>query len=485
MPHQAGYLGAPPRYTHSPYMPHQPLLDIHSQPTYPAYYLREPRYGLPQPPTPPSPLPAVPPSDHRRLERAYLRGHVAGLDRCSENPTLPQGAVQQAPPARHDPVAGVAGGTASAPQAAAPRAADPREEWRPMAPAEAPQWPPESARRRSPSPRRQPPQRRRNGPRNLPAADPLPPGGNRKGTVGPETMIVPAETTVQITACTTAPRSRILSNSRRGLPPAARPPPLKAMTPPPRGEMTAPAVKCPTLPPREGPMGTGTTLTGVDVGPQARIHPGARAMMRPTQGADRKGSLEHLPIPAPHICRRRNPRTNADAGVRRTGSLRPSHLLAPHTGRLLTPSWAPKQRQASWPPARPRHNRPGMGTRTRPKKGVPGRSKPPKVSGVQAMLPPRKSVASPAATPQKGCTHRPAYMTSPGGMVPPPFGGPFYVDGWGGGSSGGLLWGRKSWVPHFPLQRLGGGCVRSGPRCPKDGCAFARAVAGSYPLCTL
>ena len=53
MPHLAGspgYARAPPRYTHSPYTPHQPLLKVHSQLAYPAYYLWEPRYGLPQPP---------------------------------------------------------------------------------------------------------------------------------------------------------------------------------------------------------------------------------------------------------------------------------------------------------------------------------------------------------------------------------------------------------------------------------------------------
>ena len=80
-----------PGYTHSPYTPHQPLLQILSQPAYPAYYLREPRYGLPQPPPPPSPLPVVPPPYHRDLELAYVRGHVAGVDHRSENPAPPPG----------------------------------------------------------------------------------------------------------------------------------------------------------------------------------------------------------------------------------------------------------------------------------------------------------------------------------------------------------------------------------------------------------
>ena len=56
VPHIAGspgYSGMTPRFTHSPYTPHQPLLEVHLQPAYPAYYLREPCYGLPPPPPPP------------------------------------------------------------------------------------------------------------------------------------------------------------------------------------------------------------------------------------------------------------------------------------------------------------------------------------------------------------------------------------------------------------------------------------------------
>ena len=56
MPHPAGcpgYAGAAPRYTHSPYTPHQPLLEVHSQPAYPAYCLREPLWAALAPPPPP------------------------------------------------------------------------------------------------------------------------------------------------------------------------------------------------------------------------------------------------------------------------------------------------------------------------------------------------------------------------------------------------------------------------------------------------
>ena len=93
MPHPArspSYAGAPARYTHSPYTPHQPLLEVHSQPAYPAYYLRRPHYGLPQPPPPPpSPPPVVPPPNQRDLELGYLRGHLAAVDRRSEDLARP------------------------------------------------------------------------------------------------------------------------------------------------------------------------------------------------------------------------------------------------------------------------------------------------------------------------------------------------------------------------------------------------------------
>ena len=72
------------------------------------------------------PLPMVPPPYQRDLELAYLRGHLVGLDRHSENPTPPQGAAQLAPQAAGlDLVADTVRGTAPAPQAAPPRAADP------------------------------------------------------------------------------------------------------------------------------------------------------------------------------------------------------------------------------------------------------------------------------------------------------------------------------------------------------------------------
>ena len=82
--HARATLGRRPLIPINPYTPHQPLLEVHSHPAYPAYYLREPRYGLPQPPLPPSWLPLVPRPDQRGLELDYVRGHVAGLDRRSK-----------------------------------------------------------------------------------------------------------------------------------------------------------------------------------------------------------------------------------------------------------------------------------------------------------------------------------------------------------------------------------------------------------------
>ena len=140
-PHPAGspaYAPPPlPHYTHAPYTPHQPLIKVHSQPTYPAYYLREPRYGLPPPPPPPSPLPAVPAPDHRDLELAYLRGHMADLDRRTENPPPPKEAAQRAPPAPQGPAPDVVGEATPALLVAPVCETVPREDRRPPAPTEA------------------------------------------------------------------------------------------------------------------------------------------------------------------------------------------------------------------------------------------------------------------------------------------------------------------------------------------------------------
>ena len=154
-PHPAGSpaFAAPPlpHYTHTPYAPHQPLVEVHSQPAYPAYYLREPRYGLPPPP---SPLPTVPPPDHRDLELAYLRGHVAGLDRRTEGPPPPKEAAQRAPPAPQGPAPDVVGEATPALLLAPARETEPRQDRRPPAPTEPPRRPQGATYRRSRSPRR-------------------------------------------------------------------------------------------------------------------------------------------------------------------------------------------------------------------------------------------------------------------------------------------------------------------------------------------
>ena len=87
--------------------------------------------GRPRPPPPPSPLPAVPPPDHRDLELAYLRGHVAGLDRRAENPPPPKEAAQRAPPASQGPAPDVVGEATPALLVAPVRETVPREDRRP------------------------------------------------------------------------------------------------------------------------------------------------------------------------------------------------------------------------------------------------------------------------------------------------------------------------------------------------------------------
>ena len=141
----------PPHYTHTPYAPHQPLVEVHSQPAYPAYYLWEPRYGLPPPP---SPLPTVPPPDHRDLELAYLQGHVAGVDRRTDGPPPPKEAAQRAPPAPQGPAPDVVGEATPALLLAPAREAEPRQDRRPPAPTEPPPRPQGATYRRSRSPRR-------------------------------------------------------------------------------------------------------------------------------------------------------------------------------------------------------------------------------------------------------------------------------------------------------------------------------------------
>ena len=111
------------------------------------------QFPLPHGP-PPSPLPAMPPPDHRELELAYLRGHVAGLDRRSENPSPPKGAPQREPPAPQGPAPDVVGEAAPALLAPPVRETVPREDRRPLVPTEAPRRPQGTIYRRSPSPRR-------------------------------------------------------------------------------------------------------------------------------------------------------------------------------------------------------------------------------------------------------------------------------------------------------------------------------------------
>ena len=96
----------------------------------------------------------MPPPDHRDLELAYLRGHVAGLDRRTENPPPPKEAAQRAPPAPQGPAPDAVGETTPALLVAPVRETVPREDCRPPAPTEAPRPLQGTTYRRSRSPRR-------------------------------------------------------------------------------------------------------------------------------------------------------------------------------------------------------------------------------------------------------------------------------------------------------------------------------------------
>ena len=103
---------------------------------------------------------------HRDLELAYLRGHVAGLDRRTEGPPPPKEAAQRAPPAPQGPAPDAVGEATPALLLAPAREAEPRQDRRPPAPTEprqdrrppAPTEPPRRPQgatyRRSRSPRR-------------------------------------------------------------------------------------------------------------------------------------------------------------------------------------------------------------------------------------------------------------------------------------------------------------------------------------------
>ena len=234
-----------PRYTHRPYTPHQPLLEVHSQQDYPANYLRGPRYGLPRPP--PSALTtsvgAVPSS--------------VGLGESL--PTGPSG--RPGPPLR---------------EPCAPRGA---RNMRPRPPDATRLLTPSAGRHRGlrqhrcapPSPERIAvlgcPPRRCDDPRNPPTYDRPPLEGDTEGATGAVIMMVLASTTVRLTARPNVPRSTMTSHDRRDAPQVAPPPPLVVATVLSPGTTTAPAVAHPMPPPRGGPTINGTTPTGIGVGP--------------------------------------------------------------------------------------------------------------------------------------------------------------------------------------------------------------------------
>ena len=240
-PHPAGSpaFAAPPlpHYSHTPYAPHQPLVEVHSQPAYPAYYLREPRYGLPPPP---SPLPTVPPPDHRDLELAYLRGHVAGLDRRTEGPPPPKEAAQRAPPAPQGPAPDAAGEATPALLLAPARETEPHL------------------------------RSRHAGPRAQPTGGPAPPDGTYATIAETTAVQAPIEEAARPTAGPTAPQSGTTSAGPRSAPPSAEPPLLEVETVPPTAGITAPVVTRPDQPPGRAGSDEAPT-TGAGTAPPARI----------------------------------------------------------------------------------------------------------------------------------------------------------------------------------------------------------------------
>ena len=193
------------------------------------------------------------------------------------------------------------------------------------------------------------------------------------------------------------------SHDWRDAPPVARPEPIVVATVPPPETTAAHTVARRVPPPKEGPTGGGTTPTGVDVGLPTRRRPGTCAMMHRTLGAD-------LPGLALLIWSRRSPRANASADGRESGRQRPSSLLGPRTGRKPRPLRVHRRRQALWPAANRGHSLPGVGTHERPKRGVQGRPKPPRVSRVRWMPPlgeqsrPRSSTAAGMRPPSYICS---------------------------------------------------------------------------------
>ena len=315
-PHPAGspaYTDPPlPHYTHAPYTPHQPLIEVHCRPTYPAYYLREPRYGLPPPPPPPSPLPAVPPLHHRDLELLYLRAQVAGLDRRTENPPPPKEAAQRAPPAPQGPAPDAVGEATPALLVAPVREMVPPDDRRPPSPTEAPRPPQGTTNRRSRSPRRDLCHHHRDHSRTSPGRD------------GRTTYRQPYRSLERYYER----RSEERSTGNRA--PAAR------------GRHHTPArwddrSRCD--PPGSAPGASRDQrgqMTGAGAAPPARLPLGACDMTRQTRGAGRNGNPVRLRTPAPRMSRRTNPNASVHAIIRKPGSLRRSRPRAPRTGCRLT-----------------------------------------------------------------------------------------------------------------------------------------------------
>ena len=323
------------------------------------------------------------------------------------------------------------------PQAAPPRAVEPREDPCPVAPAEAPQRPPEPARRRSPSPRRGPGGHRRGRDYDSPG------GGDcaayRRPYRTPERYI----------------QQRSERRASDGPAPATR------------GNDRAPAR-------RDDRPRHDTPNTALERGPHGRRNYADRRRLRSLSpdiarrsrydAPDTGRRPEWEPRTTPHTRPAHMPQEEPPYKRQRGRKKGRQPAAQPCTGTPHRPPTqapaAPKQRRASWPPAHQQHSRPGMGTRTRPGKGVPGQRRPPRVSEAQRDAPPERASQAPQQPWNRdaptvlhiqrlpvGWSHRHwadrfMWMDGAVGVVQAFFGGENQ--------------------PHLPLQRSRGGCMRCG-----------------------
>ena len=416
-------------------------------------------WASPAPPPPPSPLRAVPPPDHRDMELAYLRGHVAGLDRRTEGPPPPKETAQGAPPAPQGPAPDAVGEAAPALLLAPVRETVLREDRRPPEPTEAPRRPQGTTYRRSRSPRRDLRDDRRGHGRTGPGRDGR--TANRRPYRSPERYYQRRSEERSSGHRAPAARGRDHTPDRRDNRSRRDPP---GLAPGPGRERRGPDDRRR----RRSPSPDTARRLRYDA-----PHTGRRPLWEPRTAPD--AQPPHVPRDKPPRKRQRNnkeskqPVAQSPAG---TPQRLPVHTLA---GTQTTPGLlAPRAQQARLPqdgvPRTPQRHRTGV-TQTTPGLRGPG------------YAPPERGNASPPAAPRCGPSDRPAHPAPPHRVVPPSPGGPFHVAGWGGGGGGGFSWRRKPRVPDFPRPHTGAGGVCGSQCCPGYGSAPARPPAGGRRLC--